>query len=85
MKFPKGRPILENTRLEFINFDNVLSASKKTEIAWGHQIRSYIFHPYKLVKDHRTNYETNQIDKVMDGHIDDFIYNYLRKEAKVNP
>ena len=58
---------------------------KKTEIAWGHQIRSYIFHPYKLVKDHRTNYETNQIDKVMDGHIDDFIYNYLRKEAKVNP
>ena len=57
---------------------------KKTEIAWGHQIRSYIFHPYKLVKDHRTNYETTQIDKVMDGHIDDFIYNYLRKEAKAN-
>ncbi len=54
---------------------------QKTDIAWGHQIRSYIFHPYKLVKDHRTNYETAQIDRVMDGHIDDFIYNYLRQEA----
>jgi peptide chain release factor 2 len=55
---------------------------KKTDIAWGHQIRSYIFHPYKLVKDHRTNYETSQVDKVMDGELDDFIYAYLSRQVK---
>ncbi len=56
--------------------------AQKTEIAWGHQIRSYIFHPYKLVKDHRTDYETSQIEKVMDGEIDEFIYAYLSMQAK---
>ncbi|MGQ9817811.1 MAG: peptide chain release factor 2 [bacterium] len=56
--------------------------AQKTEIAWGHQIRSYIFHPYKLVKDHRTEYETSEIEKVMDGEIDEFIYAYLRMQAK---
>jgi peptide chain release factor 2 len=56
--------------------------AQKTEIAWGHQIRSYIFHPYKLVKDHRTGYETTQIEKVMDGELDDFIYAYLSMMAK---
>ncbi len=58
--------------------------AQKTDIAWGHQIRSYVFHPYKLIKDHRTNYETSQIDKVMDGEINDFIYAYLSMEAKKN-
>lgn len=56
--------------------------AQKTDIAWGHQIRSYVFHPYKLVKDHRTNHETSQIDKVMDGEIDEFIYAFLSLEAK---
>jgi len=56
---------------------------QKTDIAWGHQIRSYVFHPYKLVKDHRTEYETSQIDKIMDGNIDDFIYAYLNMQAKI--
>jgi peptide chain release factor 2 len=56
--------------------------AQKTDIAWGHQIRSYVFHPYKLVKDHRTNFETSQIDTVMDGGIDDFIYSYLSMKAK---
>jgi len=55
---------------------------QKTEIAWGHQIRSYVFHPYKLVKDHRTDHETSQVDKVMDGELDDFIYAYLSMRAK---
>jgi len=48
------------------------------EIAWGSQIRSYVFHPYQMVKDHRTNYETSQIDDVMDGDIDNFITEYLK-------
>ncbi|MGB9720592.1 MAG: peptide chain release factor 2 [bacterium] len=56
--------------------------AQKTDIGWGHQIRSYIFHPYKLVKDHRTDYETSQIEKVMDGEIEDFIYAYLSLMAK---
>lgn len=49
----------------------------KTEIAWGHQIRSYVFFPYQMVKDHRTDYETGDVQKVMDGDLDDFIYAYL--------
>lgn len=48
-----------------------------TQIAWGSQIRSYVFHPYTLVKDHRTNYEVGNIESVMDGDIDGFIDSYL--------
>jgi peptide chain release factor 2 len=55
---------------------------QKTDIAWGHQIRSYIFHPYKLVKDHRTGFETSQVEDVMDGNLDDFIYAYLIKKTR---
>ena len=50
---------------------------EKGLIAWGSQIRSYVFMPYQLVKDHRTEYETSQVAKVMDGDIDDFINEYL--------
>lgn len=49
------------------------------KIEWGSQIRSYVFCPYTLVKDHRTNYETSNIDWVMNGYIDDFISEYLKK------
>jgi peptide chain release factor 2 len=48
------------------------------EIGWGSQIRSYVFHPYSMVKDHRTNHETGNTGAVMDGNIDDFIDSYLK-------
>ena len=51
--------------------------SEKKDIAWGHQIRSYVFHPYSLVKDHRTKVEVGNVQAVMDGDIDQFIESYL--------
>jgi peptide chain release factor 2 len=57
-------------------------AGEKKRIEWGSQIRSYVMHPYNLVKDHRTDYETGDVDKVMDGGIDDFIEAYLKQQAK---
>ena len=51
---------------------------ENTNIEFGSQIRSYVMHPYSLVKDHRTNYETSNVNKVMDGEIDEFIEEYLK-------
>lgn len=50
------------------------------EIGWGRQIRSYVFNPYRMVKDHRTNVEFGNLDKVMDGYLDPFIDAYLRSK-----
>lgn len=58
-----------------------LEKSKK-DIAWGHQIRSYVFHPYNLVKDHRTKVETSNIQNVMDGDLDQFIQAFLMNGFK---
>lgn len=55
--------------------------SNKKEIAWGSQIRSYIMHPYKMVKDHRTDMVIHQVDRVLDGEIDDFMKAYLLNAA----
>ncbi|MGN0024914.1 MAG: peptide chain release factor 2 [Candidatus Avelusimicrobium sp.] len=55
---------------------------QKGEIAWGHQIRSYVFMPYQLVKDLRSGYETSQINAVMDGDLDPFIFAFLNHEAE---
>lgn len=54
------------------------------DMGWGNQIRSYVFHPYSMVKDHRTGYEVGNVQAVMDGEIDDFINEYLKKMAREN-
>ena len=55
------------------------SEDLKAEIGWGHQIRSYVLHPYRMVKDNRTNYESSSPDKVLDGEIDEFLESSLYK------
>ena len=59
----------ENTKIE----------NNKSDIGWGHQIRSYVLHPYRMVKDNRTNYENSSPDKVLDGDIDSFLESSLYK------
>ena len=53
--------------------------SSKSEIGWGHQIRSYVLHPYRMVKDNRTSFESSNPDKILDGQIDDFLESSLYK------
>ena len=60
----------QNEKLQEIN-------KTKKDIAWGSQIRSYVLHPYKMIKDHRTNIETGNVNKVLDGDIDEFVEGYL--------
>jgi peptide chain release factor 2 len=56
----------------------------KSKIEWGSQIRSYVFHPYNMVKDHRTDHETSNTEAVMDGELDDFIKSYLMADASTS-
>jgi len=80
MKMLKSRLYEEEMRKkqEALNATN----STKKKIEWGSQIRSYVFHPYKMIKDHRTDYEVGNVGPVMDGEIDGFIKAYLMSEKE---
>ncbi len=67
IKFKKKKK--ENENLE----------NSKTDIGWGHQIRSYVLHPYRMVKDNRTNHESSNPDKILNGDIDEFLESALYK------
>ena len=60
--------------------DDDIAALKGEDVdaGWGNQIRSYVLHPYKMVKDHRTNHETGNAQSVLDGKLDDFMEAYLK-------
>ncbi len=81
MKLLRSR-LYQRHREEREEEKNKLSAQKK-KIEWGSQIRSYVFQPYTLVKDHRTNFEIGNIQAVMDGAIDPFIHAYLKEYTSV--
>ena len=75
MKMLKSKLYQMEKEKEQEKMDKIESSKKKIE--WGSQIRSYVFHPYNMVKDHRTDYETSNTQAVMDGDIDEFIKSYL--------
>ena len=77
------RAAIYEKELEERNKEKDEMQSQKKANEWGSQIRSYVMHPYQMVKDHRTNEETSQVQDVMDGNLKDFISSYLKflKEA----
>ena len=74
------RSKLFERRLEEQRKELAAIRGEQTDIAWGNQIRSYVFHPYSMVKDHRTGEETGNVGAVMDGELDAFINAYLRSQ-----
>ena len=75
MKMLKSKLYQQEKEREQAKLDKIEGSKKKIE--WGSQIRSYVFHPYNMVKDHRTDHETSNTQGVMDGNIDEFIKSYL--------
>ncbi len=78
MKILKSRLYELEQQKKEAEFNSIVG--EKKDIAWGSQIRSYVFQPYQMVKDHRTNEEVGQVDKVMDGDLDNFIEAYLKQK-----
>ena len=62
---------------------NAAYQASKSQIAWGSQIRSYVLHPYHMVKDLRTGYETSNTKEVLDGNLEEFVIAYLKKFINV--
>ncbi len=75
MKMLRSKLYLMEKEKQLEKLNDIEKTKKKIE--WGSQIRSYVFHPYNMVKDHRTGYETSDTQSVMDGNIDEFIRAYL--------
>jgi len=75
MKLLRARLYEYYKKIEDKKFEEL--EKEKKEVAWGNQIRSYILHPYKLVKDHRTGYETSRVEDVLDGDLEPFIRKFL--------
>ena len=71
-------------QLEIEKHEKKLAEIKGEQVAneWGSQIRNYVMHPYSLVKDVRTGYETSQVQDVLDGKLDEFIFAYLKSQIK---
>jgi len=82
MKVLKAR--LLQLEIEKENEENQKLEDQKMDIGWGSQIRSYVFHPYNMVKDHRTKHETGNVQSVMDGDIDQFIQTWLMQQIDKN-
>lgn len=82
MNMLKAKLYEREMQLKAEKLKNIVGEQKKIE--WGNQIRSYVFCPYTMVKDHRTNYEEGNVISVMDGSIDNFIYSFLEMEVKNN-
>lgn len=78
MKILKARLYEVEQKKKEAEFNAIVG--EKKDIAWGSQIRSYVFQPYQLVKDHRTGHETSQVSTVMDGDLDGFIEAYLQRK-----
>jgi peptide chain release factor 2 len=78
MEMLKSR--LYQLELDKRNEEKAKIEGSKKKIEWGAQIRNYVFHPYKLVKDLRTGVETSDIQSVMDGNLDEFIKAYLMQQ-----
>ena len=80
MKILKGR-LYERMLSEHKERIEELRGNVK-DIAWGNQIRSYVFHPYTMVKDHRTGFEAGDVQRVMDGDLEPFVESYLKSHKK---
>ena len=81
MKMLKAR--LYEMEKDRLTEDAESRAGEKRDVAWGSQIRSYVFHPYKMVKDLRTGFETGNVESVMDGNLDGFVEAYLKSLAGI--
>jgi peptide chain release factor 2 len=82
MKMLKSRLVAMKEEQQKENIEQI--AGEKKDIAWGHQIRSYVLHPYKMIKDLRTDVERGDVDRVLDGDLDVYIQAFLKMEAENN-